>query len=251
VIAGVLIALATLILLGFLGVAIGGATVEPEVSGVAHRMGIAAGIWTLFSLVAATGLGSLVAGRLSGVTRPLDGMLHGAVVFSLTLCLLIGAVVQGIGAALSPLGDMAANASSKLPSASLSSIPTDQEEFLQWISAKTRGPERDQTIQVLTSVGVERSRSEKILDEAGKSADRGEVTPELRSQAGAIVGQIRSAAREASRTAAKGSAWAFASCFIALLACLATGAAGAIRTPRAERKPGGREPARIVPGLQH
>lgn len=84
---GVVVALASLILLGLFGLVVGGA-VEPDL-GVARHVGFAAALWALFSLVVGCGAGSLVAGRLSGVIRPLDGLLHGAVVFATTLLILL------------------------------------------------------------------------------------------------------------------------------------------------------------------
>jgi hypothetical protein len=242
IVAGVVVALATLVLLGFLGIAIGGAAIEPALPGV-RTLAIATALWVLFAFVVATGLGSLVAGRLSGVTRPLDGLLHGVVVFGLTLFLLVGSAAQNPNNILAPLGAMGADAT-RLQAAA---IPTDNEAFLAWARARAWPGERDKAILVLAAAGVDPADASALFDELGRERT---VTPEALAHAESIALQVRTAVHDASRAAAIGSAWAFASCTVALFFCMGLGALGAMRRRRARIEPSP-EPPRVVPGLSH
>ena len=98
--AGTIVALMVSLLLGLAGVAIGAATINPttEANPMAG-LGIGALIWwfvvTLVSLFA----GGWVAGRLAGVPRRTDAMLHGVItwgVVTLVALFLIGSAIGGL-----------------------------------------------------------------------------------------------------------------------------------------------------------
>lgn len=82
--AGVLVTLAVQLFLGIIGVSIGAGTIEPlsETYPFAS-IGLGAGIWFALSTLIALYLGGMVAGRMAGIPRKLDGTLHGV----LTWCL--------------------------------------------------------------------------------------------------------------------------------------------------------------------
>jgi hypothetical protein len=240
IVAGVVVSFATLVLLGFLGIAIGGAAIEPAVPGV-RTLAIATALWVLFAFVIATGLGSLVAGRMSGVARTLDGLLHGVVVFGLTLFLLVGSAAQNPNSVLAPLGVMGADAT-RLQAAA---IPTDTDAFLAWARARSGIGTRDQAVVALATAGIDPEAAVALFDELRRDPA---VSPEARAHAESIALQVRSAVHDASRAAAIGSAWAFATCTVALFFCMGMGALGAAhRRHRARAEPA----PRVVPGLSH
>jgi hypothetical protein len=87
--AGTFVALACQVLLTALGVAIGAATINPstESGNAASGVGIFAGIWWLITGLISLFCGGLVTAWLAGFPRWVDGMIHGVVVWGLTLAL--------------------------------------------------------------------------------------------------------------------------------------------------------------------
>ncbi|MCF6158882.1 MAG: hypothetical protein E3K32_09990 [wastewater metagenome] len=102
---GLVIALVVHLMLSLLGIGIGIGTVDPM-----HErdpfagLGIGALIWGIFTMLLALFAGGYVAGRLAGIPKTIDSVLHGLITFSLftivTFYLItttIGAVISGIG----------------------------------------------------------------------------------------------------------------------------------------------------------
>ncbi|MDR6786723.1 hypothetical protein J2Y58_000061 [Sphingomonas sp. BE138] len=111
--AGVVIAVAVQLVLGILGTGIGLSMVDP-VEGTtpgAAGFGIGAGIYWLITTVVALGAGGYAAARVSGVTERFDALVHGLVVWGvtliLTLYLLTSAVGGIIGGAFRTIGSVA------------------------------------------------------------------------------------------------------------------------------------------------
>lgn len=84
--AGLFVALAIELLLSLLGVGFGAGTIHAVsgTSATAGSLGIGSGIWFLISTLVALFAGGWVAGRLAGMPRATDGVLHGIVAWSLT-----------------------------------------------------------------------------------------------------------------------------------------------------------------------
>jgi hypothetical protein len=109
IVAGLLTALTTLLLLGLLGVAIGLTAVN---AGDAAARGDAGGgtglfsaIWGALTGLLAFGLGGYVAGRTAAVFDRRWGALNGALVFMLGVPLTLWLAGQGLGFATGALGD--------------------------------------------------------------------------------------------------------------------------------------------------
>lgn len=114
--AGVVIAIAVQLVLGILGTGIGLTLVDP-VEGTtpgAAGFGIGAGIYWLITTVIALGAGGYTAARVAGVHDRFDGLVHGLVVWGvtliLTLYLLTSAVGGIIGGAFRTVGSVASAA---------------------------------------------------------------------------------------------------------------------------------------------
>ena len=107
---GVVLVVAVQVLLSVLGAGVGLGMVSPghADSVGASSLGMGAGIWWVVSTVLSLVAGSFVAARLAGVGTRFDGVLHGLVVWGLTLLLtvyLISSAVGGlIGGAFSAIG---------------------------------------------------------------------------------------------------------------------------------------------------
>ncbi|WP_188657510.1 hypothetical protein [Sphingomonas metalli] len=121
--AGVVIAVAVQLLLGILGTGIGLSMVDP-VEGTtpgATGFGIGAGLYWLVTTIVALGAGGYAAARVSGVTERFDALVHGLVVWGvtliLTLYLLTSAVGGIIGGAFRTVGNVAGAAGSTVGAA--------------------------------------------------------------------------------------------------------------------------------------
>ena len=120
--AGAVLVIAIEVLLGVLGAGVGLGFVSPN-SGTtpnASSFGTGAGIWWLVSTIIALIVGGYVAARLAGVPTRFDGVLHGLVIWSLTLLItvyLITSAVGGlIGGAVSVIGGTVSAAGSAIGS---------------------------------------------------------------------------------------------------------------------------------------
>jgi len=121
--AGVVIAVAVQLVLGILGAGIGLTMVDP-VQGTtpgAAGFGIGAGIFWLITTVLALGAGGYAAARVAGVHERFDALVHGLVVWGvtliLTLYLLTSAVGGIIGGAFRTVGSVAGAAGSTVGAA--------------------------------------------------------------------------------------------------------------------------------------
>jgi hypothetical protein len=99
--AGVILAVAIQIVLGILGTGIGLTMVDPSEGTTpgAAGFGIGAGIYWLITTIIALGAGGYAAARVAGVHDRFDGLVHGLVVWGVTLLLtlyLLTSVVGGI-----------------------------------------------------------------------------------------------------------------------------------------------------------
>lgn len=100
--AGAVVAIVTQFLLNLLGLGIGLTTFEfAGGDDTAGGFGTAQGIWTVVSALIALFTGGWVAGRLAGMPRKTDGMLHGVVAWALTTLLTLFLLTTGVGAIVS------------------------------------------------------------------------------------------------------------------------------------------------------
>ncbi|MGT2516216.1 hypothetical protein ACVOMT_20245 (plasmid) [Sphingomonas panni] len=121
--AGVVLAIAIQLVLGILGAGIGLTMVDP-VEGTtpgAAGFGIGAGLYWLITTVIALGAGGYAAARVAGVHERFDALVHGLVVWGvtliLTLYLLTSAVGGIIGGAFRTVGAVAGTAGSAVGAA--------------------------------------------------------------------------------------------------------------------------------------
>jgi hypothetical protein len=102
VLAGVVIALVTQLLLNMLGVGIGAASINPMASGnpSASSFSIGAGIWWIISGILAAFAGGIIAGRLSGRPKESTAGWHGVTTWALTTLLLFWLLTSAVGSLL-------------------------------------------------------------------------------------------------------------------------------------------------------
>lgn len=126
VFAGLVVALVVQLILSLLGIGIGAGSIEPlQQSNPLSGLGTGALIWWIVSILISLFVGGVVAGRLAGVPRATDSVLHGIITFSLfTLVMFylitttVGGIVSGVGGivgqTLSLAGQGVASAASKV-----------------------------------------------------------------------------------------------------------------------------------------
>ncbi len=96
--AGAIVAVVVQFLLNLLGLGIGLTTFEfASADDSVTGFGMAQGIWAVISALIALFVGGWVAGRLAGMPRKTDGMLHGVVVWALTTLLTLYLLTTGVG----------------------------------------------------------------------------------------------------------------------------------------------------------
>lgn len=103
IIAGVVVALVTQIVLGILGIAIGVSTIDPVGTRAEWPQGlsIGAGIWWVITGLLSLFAGGIVAGRLAGIPRKSDGALHGLITYGVTTLLSIYLLTTAVGGLVS------------------------------------------------------------------------------------------------------------------------------------------------------
>ncbi len=102
IIAGVFIAIAIQLVFTLVGVSIGTATIDPQQdSSYLGGFGFAAGVWTLIGVAVGMFCGGWAAGRMAGVPRATDAMMHGAVVWALTAIVSFYLMTTAIGSLVS------------------------------------------------------------------------------------------------------------------------------------------------------
>ena len=109
IVAGLVTALTTLVVMTVLGVGLGFAAFEPDETGIA-TIGTAAGIWGALSGLLAFLIGGFVAGASSGVRAAgngaLNGFIMGAAAIALTIWLVGSGIGNVLGAAAANLGEL-------------------------------------------------------------------------------------------------------------------------------------------------
>ena len=253
VLAGAVVAEASMILLSLLGVAFGAGglrftqTTGSEMAGY----GLGAGIWTAINMILSMGFGAYVAARLSGTHSHLDAELHGITVWAVAILFITVLLAQAVGAILGTVASTAGTAASS----AVSGAGSLASGVAQQVSPKGLV---DQLEQALTSSGdpTQMTRAQitsEIAALAGRRVVNGSLTDQERdrlttlvaAQAGiskeeaarrvvrmeqdavTALANAEQQARKAAETAARGAAAGAKALFSGLLLSLAGALVGA------------------------
>jgi len=102
IVAGVLTAIATLLILTVLGLAIGASALEPR--DVGEGIGVAAAIWGIVSALIAFFLGGWVAAKTAAVAGAGSGMINGLMVGAAILVIILWLTGSGVSAIVGTIG---------------------------------------------------------------------------------------------------------------------------------------------------
>ena len=252
VLAGAVVAVATILLLNLLGAALGAGSVRPldATSADVSRYGTAAGIWEIINLALSMALGGYVTARLSGTHSHLDGELHGLTMWALALLLgtvllayatsgVVGLVGQGASSVVSStLGGARAISGVGLPEVG-SAVTNRLIQSLSNSGDATTMSREQINAEIATLVGgslyaggitdTDRNRLVDLVaaqfgitkDEAARRVNR------MEGDAKAGLAQVEQKTREAADAVAAGAASAARALFTALVLGLLTALVGA------------------------
>jgi len=229
VIAGVAVGTSLQLALTLLGIATGLSTLDitqGEVPGTTGPL-----LWALLSMLISGFVGGYVAARMSGLKRRMDGILHGAVSWAVTM-LLFSMLATSVGGSLASgvFSMMAPNAAGRAAGTD-SAIGgflrgqlgrnADPAAF-QRLQQQIEAGQRDQAVRTVSSMGIDPSRAATIVDQALIISG----SPERASP------QSRAAAENAVRTAGAAAWMAFLAVMLSLLVGVIGGLLGAAGSRR-------------------
>ncbi|MBA2351836.1 MAG: hypothetical protein H0V78_08620 [Burkholderiales bacterium] len=242
ILAGLVVGLATHMLLTLLGVAAGLTAVDPMAQDAVGNIPVAAGIWNGLSMLVAAFVGGFIAARMCGLSRLSDGLLHGFVSWGATTLLLayltttavtgaIGSAFGFIGQSVQTIGQTVAEpgtpADVNLPdslAAALGSLikGTDNPgageittDSLAEVQRLLRAGNRQGAIDVMVKqMGFSQERANQVATQA--TTLLGKATPQ----------QARETADQAVSTLAKASWWLFFGILLSMVLGIAGGAVG-------------------------
>lgn len=160
---GLAIALVVQLMLSLLGIGVGMGTVDPmEERDPLAGLGTGALIWGIVSMLIALFTGGLVAGRLAGIPRTIDSILHGLITFSLFTLVTSYLIAATTGTIISGAGGIAKQTLS--------------------LAAQGTGVATREAIERITKNGIDLSNIKKeaitLLEQTGKP----ELEPERLSE---------------------------------------------------------------------
>ncbi len=181
VLAGTVAGIATYLLLTLFGIASGLTAVDPTAAEPVGAVPIWTGVWSVISMLIAAFVGGWAAGRMSGLRRRGDGMLHGFVAWGLTVLLFAWltttAVASILGGTLNIFGQTiqgAAQAAGGGVAGQVQELITGtpggadiSTESLSAFQQRLEAQDRNGAIDVLVNqMGFSQERATQIVDQA-------------------------------------------------------------------------------------
>jgi hypothetical protein len=242
---GVAVGVATHLLLMLFGVAAGLSAVDPQSAEPVGNVPVAVGIWNGISMLISAFVGGYVASRSSGLSRRVDGLLHGFVAWGVTTLLFaylattaIGSIVGGafsvVGGGVKAAAQTAATASQNGQGQQAQGQGQDigsriqsiiggagtsgnaiNAESLKSVQDALRNGDRDQANDILVNqMGLSQERADQVINQVEPIVSAG---PE----------KAKEVADKTVSTIAAGSWWLFIGLVLSLGLGLVGGAAGA------------------------
>lgn len=193
VLAGVLIAIVTQMLLSLLGLGIGLGTIDPvEEKNPTDGLGIGSAIWYIVSSLLSLFVGGWVAGRLASAPRLFDGIIHGVLTWCLVTLLTIYFLTTTLGSIIGGAGQLVGGLV-KTAGAGVAAAGPGLGNMVQG-QLKANGIDtenldvsklKDQANQLLRQTGdpalnpntLER-KADRAVDQAGRTAERAASNPQ-------------------------------------------------------------------------
>lgn len=228
VLAGVAVGISVQLVLTLLGIASGLALTRVSTG---EAPGTGALIWAGLSMLISALVGAYVAGRMSGLKRKTDGMLHGVVSWAVTTLLFVmlatsagGSLLSGLFSSVTQGAGAMAQSGGGVASVINRQLGTNvNPQALRTLQDHISAGRRDQAIDYMSSnMGVQRDRASTIVDQALILSG----SPEQASPEG------RAAADRAVKGASTAAWTVFGAVAIALVLSVLGGALGAMGARR-------------------
>jgi hypothetical protein len=169
ILAGLVVGLATQMMLSLLGLAIGAWSIDLRESEAMNGIPLGSGIWAGISMLISAFIGGYVAARLAGAYDRMDGFYHGATVWGVTwlvfawltttaLSFMVGGIFSTLGTAIQSVGQGVGTAASKLAGSTNINLSVDDI--------------RQQVESVLRATGKEELQPGQVKKDAGAVADK-------------------------------------------------------------------------------
>jgi hypothetical protein len=213
VLAGLFSALATLVTLSVLGLAIGFTSYDPGDPG--RAFGIGAGIWGAISALLSFLVGGFIAGRTAAFSGRSSGIMNGAMVWFVTIPLLIYLLGSGIGALARTAGNVAgtaagvagqvaggAAAAADDPALQATAQAAGNDPALQ-ATAQALGQSAQATAQALGQAATDPQNVEQAADTAANTAWGTLLSLGLAAAASILGGYLGARPRDRVRVAAR------------------------------------------------
>ncbi len=156
--AGFVIALVTQVVLTLIGLAVGLGALDLGPGGTLEQVGIGAGIWAVLTGLISLFVGGLAAGHFAGILTRLDGVLHGVLVWGLTVIVAAWAVTSGVSSLLGGMFGMAGQtvASAVGGAGRVGAAVVERGD----LSQVAEGDARQRIVAVLEQQGLSRSQAQ-------------------------------------------------------------------------------------------
>jgi len=156
--AGFVIALVTQVILTLIGLAVGLGSLQLGPDGTLEQVGIGAGIWAVVTGLISLFVGGLAAGHFAGILTRLDGVLHGVLVWGLTVIVALWALTSGVSTLLGGMFGVAGQTvAAALGGAGQLGAAVVQQGGVSQIM---EGDTREQIVAVLEQQGMSRSQAQ-------------------------------------------------------------------------------------------
>ena len=182
--AGAVMALVSQLAFSLLGLGLGASAANPYSDNPVGGLGMGAAIWTLLSVLISLFTGGYVAGRLAGMPRAQDSMLHGLVTFGLTSLLGFYLLTSGLGSLIGGAGSLVSSVVSKATSAAGNAAPglmDDAKSELQKNGIDTSDIQ-GQVDQLLRQTGMPALQPENLQNRAQNAAGDAQNTAQNAAQ---------------------------------------------------------------------
>ena len=182
--AGAVMALVTQLAFSLLGLGLGASAANPYSDDPVGGLGMGAAIWTLLSVLISLFTGGYVAGRLAGMPRAQDSMLHGLVTFGLTSLLGFYLLTSGIGKVIGGAGSLVSSVVSSATKAAGDAAPgliDSAKDKLQANGVDTSNIQ-GQVEQLLRQTGKPALQPENLQNRAQNAGDQAQSTAQNAAQ---------------------------------------------------------------------
>jgi hypothetical protein len=199
--AGAVVAVVTQIALSLMGLGLGLGAFDPATSDdTLSGLGIGAGVWILVSTIVAFYTGGYVAGRMAGLPKRPDGLIHGVVMWGVVSLFTIYLASSAVGSVVSGAFGVVGNIAQTAGSAVTAVIPDDLGDRIQnRIDASAVG---DEAAALLRDAGISpedleaRAQSEADDVRAAATASPEVAEAQLRNSIQALADQGRQIDRD-------------------------------------------------------